>query len=831
MFWFTAPSLSDRWLTPSRLRLAASIFLALAVGGQARAEGAPFDLSGPVVRVEVSRGGVVLPLRKVPSLAAGDQITVGLQSKDLPHSILVLAFLRGAADPPPRSWFFLTQSWGHKTPGLLKATVPVGAEQALLFIAPATGGDFDTLVNAVSGRPGAFVRAAQDLNQSSRDRMRLDAYVQAIRRLSLASPQLLKSVSPTLARSLLIKLDADCLLKNIEQQAGCLTEGREALVLSDGRDVSLVQTLTSGVPADLVQQLSATPKAGLGYYSPYISSAMDIARLLDGFHTAQYQYIPALLLVRRGEDDIQMMLNTAPSFYNPKSVMVAALPPVAAPVQPAFAQAEAAKPVCLAGADAVLPVEGVPVAFATEFAHDLVLTLNDGQGKSEEIPVRLDPVAGGLTPDPADKAARPALISATARLSGRWGFEKFQGLEAPLDLGAGAVWTPVTEGAEPLVSGARSELVLTGKGGDCLERAEAQSSDGRVEALEVKSRSSTKLVLSAPLEGVSPGPLKVFLRFKGEKEPVTVLATVYPALPAIRSLEFHEGDRFLVVHSDHADMITALSVGGHALEGFEDPAGPAAAGKRFNLSGDWGDHPPKAGERIAVDFQLSDGRAFQQAELVDPTRPAAELVSKTISLPKEAGGLPIRFDSGDVAPLGAVVTVAVKTTTPKSFSARTVLEVTGDDAQSVTNFTTRTGLIIEDAATAVVRLDTGKLFDPSTHGPLKFRLSASGADGDWRAVLTLVRTPRIFSYQCDEARGGHCRIEGENLFLIQSIASDENFAFSAEVPVGLTASVLEFPNSGSGAVFLKLRDEPDQIHKVEVPPVSPDRKTARASGR
>ncbi len=32
-----------------------------------------------------------------------------------------------------------------------------------MFLAPETGGDFKTLKSAVRGRPGAFVRASQDL--------------------------------------------------------------------------------------------------------------------------------------------------------------------------------------------------------------------------------------------------------------------------------------------------------------------------------------------------------------------------------------------------------------------------------------------------------------------------------------------------------------------------------------------------------------------------------------------------------------------------------------------------------------------------------------------
>jgi hypothetical protein len=58
-------------------------------------------------------------------------------------------------------------------------------------------------------------------------------------------------------------------------------------VLDDGHSASIVQAITSGNAGDLVQQLSNSPVAGLGYYSPYVASVVDIARIMDSFHTAK----------------------------------------------------------------------------------------------------------------------------------------------------------------------------------------------------------------------------------------------------------------------------------------------------------------------------------------------------------------------------------------------------------------------------------------------------------------------------------------------------------------------------------------------------------------
>ena len=76
-----------------------------------------------------------------------------------------------------------------------------------MFLAPETGGDFKTLMGAVRGRPGAFVRTSQDLNQAALDRSRLERYLSAIRALNDSDPAKLKAAAPLLARSLAIKVD------------------------------------------------------------------------------------------------------------------------------------------------------------------------------------------------------------------------------------------------------------------------------------------------------------------------------------------------------------------------------------------------------------------------------------------------------------------------------------------------------------------------------------------------------------------------------------------------------------------------------------------------
>jgi len=70
--------------------------------------------------------------------------------------------------------------------------VPEEAEQALILLAPETGGAFSTIRTAVRGKPGAFVRASQDLQQASLERSRLEEYLDTLREIPTSDPEQLK---------------------------------------------------------------------------------------------------------------------------------------------------------------------------------------------------------------------------------------------------------------------------------------------------------------------------------------------------------------------------------------------------------------------------------------------------------------------------------------------------------------------------------------------------------------------------------------------------------------------------------------------------------------
>jgi len=173
---------------------------------------ARFDLIGPKIDIRISRGSATLPIAEVPNLQPGDKIWI---KADLPptqsnHLLLIVAFLRGTTNEPPDNWFTEIDTWDKKTAEGTTVTVPADAEQALLFVAPETGGDFKTLRSAVKGKPGLFIRADADLNEASFEQQRIEHYLSAMKNVPQDDPKAIQDRSAKLAATLALKPNADC---------------------------------------------------------------------------------------------------------------------------------------------------------------------------------------------------------------------------------------------------------------------------------------------------------------------------------------------------------------------------------------------------------------------------------------------------------------------------------------------------------------------------------------------------------------------------------------------------------------------------------------------
>ena len=238
-------------------------------------------------------------------------------------------------------------------------------------------------------------------------------------------PASLHDRSVLLARSLNIKLDNDCFNKPRQQQESCLTQNTDQLVLDDGHSQSMVAALTSGSGPDLVGQLSTTRLAGGGAYSPYVGAVVDLAKMMESFHTPEYRYIPALALPHL--DELNLKLNNPPSFRKPMSVMVLSLPAVEAAQLPPLRAVDSNQSLCLEKPSLLLAAEGAPIVFSNDFAHDLTLHVPDKSGHGIDLPAVPTPPAAVLPSKPVAVASDKLEHEVIGTIRGNWGFDSFEG--------------------------------------------------------------------------------------------------------------------------------------------------------------------------------------------------------------------------------------------------------------------------------------------------------------------------------------------------------------------------------------------------------------------
>jgi hypothetical protein len=738
-----------------------------------------FDLVGPRIDVRVTRGNETLPIASVPNLQPGDKIWL---HPDLPPSqsvkyLLICAFLRGTTNPPPADWFIRIETWDKKIrqEGYF-VTVPAEAQQVVLFMAPETGGDFSTLRSAVQGRPGIFVRASQDLAEAGFEQARIEKYMASIRRVPPSDSADLQKHSDLLARTLALKPNEDCFKRPIDTQFTCLTQTGTQTLLDDGHGQTVVAALSNGPGSDFINQASTTSMAGGGLYSAYVGAIVDLVRLMGTLHTAQYQYIPAIAFPQ--DAALNLRLNTPPSFHNPKSVLVIGLPSVQAAVSPPLRPADANYIACLIKPSVVLPIEGAPLVFSTDFAHEVVLHLNPPPGAPAEpdIPLIADPYMGGMvlqqTPlhhrelrDPkllrpgaaaADTSATPAAkpeeatatppaqqtkpILITGTIQGRWGFDPFTGPTVTLQQLPGTGWhivdSPEAAPNTSLIAGRSSQLMISSTGSACIHTITAHPTESTADMPIVfkhtpKPDDANLVDLSLPLQHAeTPGDLHLAIQQYGQPKTDDLAARTFSEPAHIASIELHAGDRSILLNGTSLAQVAKLTLGDLTFS----PASPAADDQtstttlRLALANDAPPPPTHVDDHLTARIRLHDGRVLSVPVVVSTPRPVITLLHKS-----GIGSLdsPIALTDSNDLPLSQAVSFTLKSPGPFPHNGQIEIETLDGTLRTVLTLAPSGGLLLQDPHTVVATLDPLRSFGPSAFGPLHLR-----------AVYPLAATPR-----------------------------------------------------------------------------------------
>ncbi len=785
----------------------------------AAADAPAFDLPGPRIQINVSRAGKTLPISEVPNLQAGDRLWLypEIPPSQSVHYLLVTVFLRGSTNPPPEHWFFKAETWSKQVrrDGVV-ITVPQEAQQALLFLAPETGGDFGTLRSAVRGKPGAFVRASQDLNQAALDRSRLDRYLAGVKEMSTADPKELQERSLLLARSLKIKVDQQCFDKPSEEQAPCLVRNTDQLVLDDGHSQSMVAVLTSGPGSDLVGAISATKFGGAGAYSPYVGAIVDVARMLENFRTAGYQYIPALAVPK--QDALNLKLNNPPSFHKPMSVLVVGLPAIEAPQLPPLRPVEPKQTFCLQRSGLLLPVEGAPLVFSTQYAHHVVLHVQSNAGLSaglsSDLPVLANAALGGFLVD--SRSFHPSDVNTgfTGTLKGSWGFQRFEGPVFQLKSAHATKWVITAEDSASLIVGRDDAFHLQSENAPCVDQVTMKNQQGKPLKATWKLLKADELEVQVPLKEESAGPVLTLVAQAGLTKPDEVPMRMYSEAAHL--------DRFVISAGDQQGVLTGArldEVSGLDLENVHFAPGELARAEgkdQLHLSAAGSvTRAFQSGQKLTAHIALKDGRVLDLDTVVEPARPRVSVINKNV----QAGTSVIRLGNAEDLPQDGQMSIFLKSENPADFPRGEKIEVATEDGSASTLLSLSDGtLVLQDSHTVLGTLRPLKSFGQSVFGALRIRpVSENGERGDWQPLSKLVRVPVLKEVRCPDSPDKPCSLVGQNLFLIDSVASDSQFEHNVPVPVGYSESSLSIPRPNGTLLYIKLRDDPSIANKAALP--------------
>jgi len=177
---------------------------------------------------------------------------------------------------------------------------------------------------------------------------------------------------------------------------------------------------------------------------------------------------------------------------------------------------------------------------------------------------------------------------------------------------------------------------------------------------------------------------------------------------------------------------------------------------------------------------------------------------------------PVHLSNQDSLPQDGRMTFFLKTEIPESFPRTEKIEVAGADSSFDVLLSVADGnLILQDSRMVMAVLDPLKSFGASAFGPLRFRpVEAEGRTGDWQPLATLVRIPSLKEVRCPDSPDKQCGLGGSNLFLIDSVASDPQFAHAVSVPIGFADSSLFVPRPNGTLLYIKLRDDPATVNTL-----------------
>jgi len=375
--------------------------------------------------------------------------------------------------------------------------------------------------------------------------------------------------------------------------------------------------------------------------------------------------------------------------------------------------------------------------------------------------------------------------------------------------------------ASALIVGREDTLHLQSPDACCVSEVKLKDDQGKLLETEWKSPKPDELEVKVPLQKANAGSVTMIVKKFGLREADEIPLHTYAEAGRLDSFSIHAGDAGSVLKGTRLDHVDSLEANGlrfapetltraHQQDELKLTAQDAAAKTQL--------HP---GDSIAVRVTLKDGRVLDLKSEVEAPRPVVSLLNQSVQLDQSSNPATVRLGSDDELPQDGRLNFFLKTQVPETFPSTERIEVaTADESFRVLLSFKDGNLTLQDSKTVFAVLDPMKLLGPSAFGPLKFRpVTADGTDGDWQPLVNLVRIPILTGIRCVPAPEKQCTLNGEKLFLLDSVSTDADFVNSVTVPEGFVEDALAIPSPKGKmlTLYIRLRDDPDTVDTVTLP--------------
>jgi hypothetical protein len=339
-----------------------------------------------------------------------------------------------------------------------------------------------------------------------------------------------------------------------------------------------------------------------------------------------------------------------------------------------------------------------------------------------------------------------------------------------------------------------------------------KDSAGKELKAEWKAVKPNEVEVKLPLQEAQPGAMTLMVTQSGISQPQPIPIHAFSEAGRFEGFRIHVGDVQGMLQGSRLDEVASLSIGSLVFLPGELSSQNGSDELPMIAQDAQAVASLKPEHSMAAKVTLRDGRVLPLIASVEAPRPRITLISKSVQPSPSSDSSNIRLMDSEL-PQDATLIFSVRTQSPAAFSRDESIEIaTSDQSFTTTLSVGNGGMTLENSHVAVATFKPAKAFGLSAFGPLQFRANDKAVTGDWQPLADLVRLPALNDIKCPSAPILACKLSGSNLFLIDSVASDPQFLNPVQVPDGFLGSALPVPHPTSGALYLRLRDDPNVIN-------------------